>query len=242
VSRAGGTLASGRRWNDGCAVWGLSGGVARSAADRRVRGRGCVVGCWPAPAEIRFGRSGLVGVDAGQERVSACLDPSRSHRDPGERLRRSTFGGPVQGGTEVPGFASEGPTRQHRESWSQTTSICLLSARLMPTIVFSNGTSSRSRASRALRFRSPPRHAVTDVPPPGTTRRTSLHAALRAEPDHAALRAEPMRARFGRAGCPQVTGSEEMRCGVRSVVSSLVALRRVIDDQEQQQGHKSQHD
>ena len=36
-----------------------------------------------------------------------------------------------------------------------TTTICLRSARSIPTIAFVTGTSSRSRASRALRFRSP---------------------------------------------------------------------------------------
>src|SRR3954452_7998836 len=41
------------------------------------------------------------------------------------------------------------------ESWSVTTTICFLSARSIPTIAFSSGTSTRSRASRALRFRSP---------------------------------------------------------------------------------------
>lgn len=41
------------------------------------------------------------------------------------------------------------------ESWSHTTTICLLSAKSIPTIALSTGTSTRSRASRALRFRSP---------------------------------------------------------------------------------------
>jgi hypothetical protein len=41
------------------------------------------------------------------------------------------------------------------ESWSVTTTICFLSARSIPTIAFSTGTNSRSRASRALRLRSP---------------------------------------------------------------------------------------
>ena len=36
-----------------------------------------------------------------------------------------------------------------------TTTICFSSAKSMPTIAWSSGTSSRSRASRALRFRSP---------------------------------------------------------------------------------------
>src|SRR6476469_7672578 len=41
------------------------------------------------------------------------------------------------------------------ESWSVTTSICLRSARSIPTIAFVTGTAPRSRESRALRLRSP---------------------------------------------------------------------------------------
>src|SRR6478735_6692835 len=41
------------------------------------------------------------------------------------------------------------------ESWSVTTSICLRSARSIPTIAFVIGTAARSRESRAIRFRSP---------------------------------------------------------------------------------------
>jgi hypothetical protein len=84
------------------------------------------------------------------------------------------------------------------ESWSVTTTICLRSARSIPTIAFSSGTSSRSRASRAFRLRSPretPLRLVMnvllsamghqarqahqgDVPTSGTTRRTSFYAAI----------------------------------------------------------------
>ena len=41
------------------------------------------------------------------------------------------------------------------ESWSVTTTICLRSARSIPTIAFVTGTAARSRESRAFRFRSP---------------------------------------------------------------------------------------
>jgi hypothetical protein len=48
-----------------------------------------------------------------------------------------------------------------RESWSHTTTNCLLSARSIPTIALLTGTSARSRASLSLRLRSP-----RDMPPP----------------------------------------------------------------------------
>ncbi len=41
------------------------------------------------------------------------------------------------------------------ESWSHTTTICLRSARSIPTIAFVTGTAARSRTRRAFRLRSP---------------------------------------------------------------------------------------
>jgi hypothetical protein len=85
------------------------------------------------------------------------------------------------------------------ESWSVTTTICLLSARSMPTTAFVTGTSPRSRPRRALRLRSPretPPPLLRDVlllrwdtkpgkrirrtsPRLGPTRKTNYYAALR---------------------------------------------------------------
>src|SRR5262249_9143287 len=80
-----------------------------------------------------------------------------------------------------------------------TTTICLRSARSMPTIALLSGTRARSRASRALRLRSPrdtplplatnvllmrgtpsPKRIRRTFPRPGPTRRTSFYAAWRA--------------------------------------------------------------
>jgi hypothetical protein len=65
------------------------------------------------------------------------------------------LGGPVQRDTEIPGATPECSACQHFGVVVVTTTICLLSARSIPTIAFPPGTNSRSRASRALRFRSP---------------------------------------------------------------------------------------
>ena len=82
------------------------------------------------------------------------------------------------------------------ESWSHTTTICFTSARSIATIALTNGTCSRSRASLALRFRSPRETPIAlpmnvlllrwDTKPskrirrtfatPGKTRRTCFYA------------------------------------------------------------------
>ena len=76
--------------------------------------------------------------------------------------------GPVAGGAIAVGFAyilrGRGGGRSGVSAAQGT--ICLLSARSIPAIALLNGTASRSRASRALRLRSPretPLRSDTDV-------------------------------------------------------------------------------
>src|SRR5664280_2842916 len=97
---------------------------------------------------------------------------------------------PAQSNANPRSHARQRNVRRARifESWSVTTTICLLSARSIPTIALHTGTNTRSRESRALRLRSPretplpllierPPLCVRDIKPDKRIRRTFLRRA-----------------------------------------------------------------
>ena len=117
--------------------------------------------------------------------------------DTGEPRRGRPVRGPVQRLAEIPRLAPKRPPGQDPRVVVAHHHHLLTSARSIPTIAFTDGTCSRSRASRALRFRSPARHTITvgherppfamghqarqahqeDVPYARPTRRTCSYAA-----------------------------------------------------------------
>src|SRR5664279_1375669 len=97
---------------------------------------------------------------------------------------------PAQSNANPRSHARQRNVRRARtfESWSATTTICLLSALSIPTIALHAGTNTRSRESLALRLRSPrdtplpllierPPLYVRDIKPDKRIRRTFLRRA-----------------------------------------------------------------